>query len=58
MHKTLKFLDLSENQLEGMFPQWLADMEVGVLILSNNSLMGSLPSSLFDSQNLAVLSLA
>ena len=58
MHKTLKFLDLSENQLEGMFPQWLADMEVGVLILSNNSLMGSLPSSLFNSQNLAVLSLA
>ena len=58
MHKTLKFLDLSENQLEGMFPQWLADMEVGVLILSDNSLMGSLPSSLFNSQNLAYLSLA
>ena len=58
MHKTLKFLDLSENQLEGMFPQSLADMEVGVLILSDNSLMGSLPSSLFNSQNLADLSLA
>jgi hypothetical protein len=26
--KTLKALDLSENQLEGMFPLWLAEMNL------------------------------
>ena len=56
--KSLETLDLSENQLEGMFPLWLAEMEVHVLILSDNSLIGSLTSCLFNSQNLTTLSLA
>ncbi|KAK4608507.1 hypothetical protein RGQ29_002070 [Quercus rubra] len=56
--KTLQTLDLSKNQLEGMFPQWLAEMEVEHEILSDNRLTGSLPPRLFDSQNLIVLSLS
>ncbi|XP_065626914.1 receptor-like protein 46 [Quercus suber] len=50
--KTLEILDLSENQLEGMFPQWLAEMEVGTIILSDNNLTGPLPPRLFNSQKL------
>ena len=55
--KTLKTLDLSENQLEGMFPQWLAKMEVENIILSDNNLTGSLPVPpfLFNSHNLVFL---
>ena len=56
--KSLETLDLSENQLEGMFPQWLAEMEVHIIILSSNSLTGSLPPRLFDSQNLLDLNLS
>ncbi|XP_023922291.1 receptor-like protein 46 [Quercus suber] len=54
----LEFLDLSENQLEGMFPQWLAEMEVVSIILSGNNLTGSLPPFLFNSINLNILSLS
>ncbi|XP_030928124.1 receptor-like protein 46 [Quercus lobata] len=54
----LQFLDLSKNHLEGMFPQWLAEMEVGFIILSGNKLTGSLPPSLFNSTYLNILSLS
>ena len=54
----LEFLDLSKNHLEGMFPQWLAEMEVAFIILSDNNLTSSLPPFLFNSINLNVLSLS
>jgi Leucine-rich repeat (LRR) protein len=41
--KTLVALDLSQNQLEGTFPLWLAEMNVYYLILSGNNLKGFLP---------------
>ncbi|GMY16219.1 receptor-like protein 46 [Fagus crenata] len=56
--KRLGFLDLGGNQLEGVFPQWVAEMEVTSIILSDNNLIGSLPSRLFNSQNLSVLILS
>ena len=40
-----------------MFPQWLAEMEVGFMILSYNNLIGSLPP-LFNSIYLHILSLS
>ncbi|KAM3693348.1 hypothetical protein ACJW31_08G159100 [Castanea mollissima] len=58
LRRRLKILDLSENQLEGMFPQWLAEIEVAYIILSDNNLTGSLPPFLFNSNNLVVLSLS
>jgi hypothetical protein len=50
--KTLGTLDLSENQLEGTFPVWLAEMNVESIVLSDNNLKGSLPPSLFNHTNL------
>ncbi|KAJ8533991.1 hypothetical protein K7X08_007315 [Anisodus acutangulus] len=55
---SLDYLDLSKNQLEGIFPQWLADMELGTVILSDNNLTGSLPPSLFHSRSLSLLDLS
>ena len=56
--KTLDFLDLSENKLEGIFPQWLAEMKVGSIIMLDNNLTGSLPPCLFNSKSLPILSLS
>ena len=56
--KTLVSLDLSENHLEGMFPLWLAEMNLFYLILLDNNLKGSLPPSLFNNTKLQVLSLS
>ena len=56
--KTLGTLDLSENQLEGMFPQWLIEMDVADIFLLGNNLTGSLPSCLFNSKNLSFLFLS
>jgi Leucine-rich repeat (LRR) protein len=56
--KTLGALDLSENQLEGTFPLWLAEMNVNEIDLSGNNLKGFLPPSLFNSQILRSLSLS
>ncbi|KAF9615292.1 hypothetical protein IFM89_022619 [Coptis chinensis] len=36
--KTLDFLDLSENELDGNFPEWLAEQNIGTIILSDNNL--------------------
>ena len=49
------FLDLGENQLEGIFSQWLAEMKVTTTILSGNNLTGFLPSLLFNSPSLSTL---
>ena len=54
--KRLDFLDLSENNLEGDFTDWLAEMEVGSTIRSDNKFSGSLPTRLFQSLSLSVLS--
>ncbi|GMY16226.1 receptor-like protein 46 [Fagus crenata] len=56
--KTLAYLDLSENQLEGMFPLGLLEMNLVYIDLSDNKLKGSLPPSLFNNTNLSVLSLS
>ncbi|GKB54560.1 leucine-rich repeat-containing protein [Tanacetum coccineum] len=56
--KALIFLDLSDNQLEGRFPDWLSKMDVGSIILSDNKLTGSLPSRLFESVSLSILALS
>ncbi|XP_030973986.1 receptor-like protein 46 [Quercus lobata] len=58
MLKTLNLLDLSDNQLEGMFPQWLVKIKVRYLFLSNNNFTGSLPPGLFDNPYLELLSLS
>ncbi|XP_021738220.1 probable LRR receptor-like serine/threonine-protein kinase At1g34110 [Chenopodium quinoa] len=55
---SLDFLDLSENELEGSFLLWLAEMEIGSIILSDNKLSGSLPPRLFQSESLSVLALS
>ncbi|KAB5572825.1 hypothetical protein DKX38_000019 [Salix brachista] len=41
--KDIVFLDLSKNKLQGPFPEWLAEMDIGSIILSDNNLTGSLP---------------
>ncbi|KAK1587949.1 hypothetical protein Q3G72_018577 [Acer saccharum] len=57
-HKSLVFLDLSENQLQGPFPEWFAEMDIGSIFLSDNNLSGSLPLRLFQTLSLSVLSLS
>ncbi|TXG73066.1 hypothetical protein EZV62_001645 [Acer yangbiense] len=57
-HKSLVFLDLSENQLQGPFPEWLAEMDIRSIFLSDNNLSGSLPPRLFQTLRLSVLSLS
>ncbi|KAF2288205.1 hypothetical protein GH714_004989 [Hevea brasiliensis] len=54
----LLYLDLSENNLEGNFPKWLAESDISYLILSSNKLSGSLPSRLFQFQRLYILILS
>ena len=54
----LNFLDLSENELQGTFPQWLAEMKVAYIILPDNRLTGSLPPALFHSHSLWLLALS
>ncbi|GFZ20809.1 hypothetical protein Acr_28g0015140 [Actinidia rufa] len=56
--KTPDFLDLSENNLERNFTDWLAEMEVGSTILSDNKFSGSLPIRLFQSLSLSFLALS
>ncbi|RVX13045.1 LRR receptor-like serine/threonine-protein kinase GSO1 [Vitis vinifera] len=56
--KTVNFLDLSKNELQGSFPQWLAEIKVEYMILSDNKLSGSLPPALFQSSRLFVLALS
>lgn len=48
--KNLHFLELSDNQLTGRFPIWLAEMKVGSILLSDNMLTSSIPSRLFSLQ--------
>ncbi|KAJ9556520.1 hypothetical protein OSB04_011134 [Centaurea solstitialis] len=56
--KDLRYLDLSGNQLEGRFPDWLAKMDTYGILLSDNKLTGSIPPPLFESRNLAFLDLS
>ncbi|RVX12856.1 Serine/threonine-protein kinase BRI1-like 1 [Vitis vinifera] len=48
----------AENELQGTFPQWLAEMEVAYIILPDNRLIGSLPHALFHSHGLWLLALS
>ena len=48
----------AENELQGTFPQWLAEMEVAYIILPDNRLIGSLPPALFHSHSLWLLALS
>ncbi|KAJ9556126.1 hypothetical protein OSB04_010740 [Centaurea solstitialis] len=57
LQKNLEFLDLRDNHLTGKFPDWLAEMDIGYVLLSDNNLTGSLPSSLFQSRSLRDLEL-
>ncbi|KAF9600048.1 hypothetical protein IFM89_002521 [Coptis chinensis] len=36
--KIFDFFDLSENELDGNFPEWLAEQNIGTIILSDNKL--------------------
>ncbi|KAI3706303.1 hypothetical protein L6452_23940 [Arctium lappa] len=56
--KDLRYLDLSGNQLEGRFPEWLAKMDILGILLSNNKITGSIPPPLFESGNLTILDLS
>ncbi|KAJ0841130.1 putative non-specific serine/threonine protein kinase [Helianthus annuus] len=54
----LDFLAFSNNQIEGGFPNWLAKMDVGSIILSDNKLTEKLRPQLFESSSLSVLALS
>ncbi|XP_074335880.1 receptor-like protein 46 [Apium graveolens] len=56
--KNLDILELSDNELTGSFPLWLAEMEIGSILLSNNKLAGLVPSRLFQSPRLSFLALS
>ncbi|KAJ9556131.1 LOW QUALITY PROTEIN: hypothetical protein OSB04_010745 [Centaurea solstitialis] len=56
--KNLDHLDLRDNHLTGKFPDWLAEMDIGSILLSDNNLNGSLPSRLFQSPSLGILALS
>ncbi|KAJ9556127.1 hypothetical protein OSB04_010741 [Centaurea solstitialis] len=56
--KNLDILDLSDNHLTGKFPDWLAEMDIRNVLLSDNNLAGSLPSRLFQSRGLSILELS
>ncbi|XP_023765089.1 receptor-like protein 46 [Lactuca sativa] len=56
--KDLHFLDLSVNDLEGRFPDWLVEMDISGIVLSDNKLTGSIPPGLFESMKLEFLALS
>ncbi|KAJ9556596.1 hypothetical protein OSB04_011210 [Centaurea solstitialis] len=56
--ENLYYLDLGDNHLTGKFPDWLAKMDLGHVLLSENNLTGSLPSRLFQSRSLSILALS
>ncbi|KAJ9556516.1 hypothetical protein OSB04_011130 [Centaurea solstitialis] len=56
--KDLRYLDLSENQVEGRYPDWLAKMEIETIVISDNKLTGSIPPRIFESQKLRTLDLS
>ncbi|XP_077249065.1 receptor-like protein 46 [Tasmannia lanceolata] len=55
---SLSLLILQSCGITGSFPQWLIEMDIEYINLSDNNLLGSLPSRLFESQNLRVLILS
>ncbi|XP_048432080.1 receptor-like protein 7 [Pyrus x bretschneideri] len=55
----LNYLGLSDNNLQGNFPRFVANLtQLAFLYLSNNSLTGEIPKSLFHLRNLERLNLA
>ncbi|KAL6341187.1 hypothetical protein AAG906_032303 [Vitis piasezkii] len=56
--KRLVSLVLSENQLQGEFPQWLVEMKLLGEILSDDELRGSLSTCLFSQSRLLMLALS
>uniref|UniRef100_A0A1J3K8E5 Receptor-like protein 12 n=1 Tax=Noccaea caerulescens TaxID=107243 RepID=A0A1J3K8E5_NOCCA len=54
-YTTLEVLDLSKNNLNGSFPEWLSRLDLQTLDLSSNKLTGSLPPRLFQSHKLKSL---
>ncbi|KAK8508056.1 hypothetical protein V6N11_073561 [Hibiscus sabdariffa] len=56
--RSLKFLDVSENQIEGVIPQSFRDLKSLVLLdLSGNKLRGTVPKGLYRLKHLKHLSL-
>ncbi|GMJ04616.1 TOADSTOOL 2, clv3 peptide insensitive 1, receptor-like protein kinase 2 [Hibiscus trionum] len=56
--RSLRFLDLSENQIEGVIPQSFRDLKSLVLLdLSGNKLRGRVPEGLYELKHLKHLSL-
>ncbi|MBA0843365.1 hypothetical protein Goarm_000562 [Gossypium armourianum] len=56
--RSLKFLDVSKNQIEGIVPQSFRDLKSLVLLdLSGNKLRGLVPKGLYQLKNLKHLSL-
>ncbi|KAK6925763.1 hypothetical protein RJ641_007482 [Dillenia turbinata] len=62
MQKTLDFLDLSKSNLKGTFLEWLVEMQVSGIILSDNKLTGiisgELPENIGDANEMMILMLA
>ncbi|KAB2595060.1 receptor-like protein 12 [Pyrus ussuriensis x Pyrus communis] len=55
----LNYLDLSDNNLQGNFPRFVANLtQLAFLALSDNSLTGEIPKSLFHLRNLECLGLS
>lgn len=51
-------LDISNNNLTGTIPSWIGEIPLYALLLSDNSLEGEIPVSLFNTSNLRLLNLS
>ncbi|KAJ0229451.1 Leucine-rich repeat-containing protein [Hirschfeldia incana] len=57
--ESLLMLDISNNNLTGVIPHWIGELQqLYVLLLSNNSLEGEIPISLFNISFLKLLDLS
>ena len=56
--ESLELLDISSNGLTGVIPSWIGELHLRALQVSNNSLEGEIPISLFNLSALQLLDLS